>query len=192
MGARHWTKEEEDTLREIYASNRTIKECANMIPGRTIEAIRAHCCELGFLPRRGAARSHYRWVEQAIVRVLSEGAPLTVIELAQATGASYHRIRITLYEGRGKKWHVAGYTRVYARGTQSPKWAIGAGEDAPKPETISHEEYKRRARERMRIKSGKSNPFLTALGVIQPAAAPSGRVFQQDMTIHLHDELEEA
>lgn len=192
MGHKHWTKEEEDKLREIYASGRTIKECADMIPTRTLEAIRAHCWHLGFAPRGSLSRSHYRWVERAIVRVLSEGAPLTVLELAKATGASYHRIRITMYEGRGTKWHVAGYTRVYARGTQSPKWAIGPGEDAPKPGTLSTEEYNRRARVRMKMKSGKANPFLTAAGLVQPKQAPAGRVFQQDMTINLHDEMEAA
>ena len=192
MGAKHWTKEEEDKLREIYASGRTIKECADMIPGRTIEAMRAHCWDLGFAPRGSASRSHYRWVERAIIRVLSEGAPLTVIELAQATGASYHRIRFTMYEGHGTKWHIAGYTRVYARGSQSPKWTLGAGEDAPKPGTITKEEYNRRARERMKLKSGKINPFLVAAAAVAPKQTTVGRVYRQDMTIRSRDEMEAA
>lgn len=185
MGAPKWKPEEDEIVRQIHASNMTAKEAVHLLPGRSHFSIMGRFQSLG-LPRRGGrGRSHYRWVEEAIVKLLSAGAPLTVLEMAQATGASYHRIRIIMYEGRGTKWHIGGYTRVYCRGTQSPRWVLGPGENAPEPVALSKAETNRRDRERRKLKSGNVNPFLTALGVIQPKIVQTGRVFR-------HDEMEEA
>lgn len=192
MGAPKWKPEEDEIVRQIHASNMTAKEAVYLLPGRSHFSIMGRFQSLG-LPRRGGrGRSHYRWVEEAIVKLLSAGAPLTVLEMAQATGASYHRIRIIMYEGRGTKWHIGGYTRVYCRGTQSPKWIIGPGPDAPKPPALTKAETNRRDRERRRLKNGTMNPFLTAAGFVEPKETGIGRVYAQDMTIHLHDEMEAA
>jgi len=190
MGAPKWKPEEDEIVRQIHASDKTAKESAHLLPGRSHFSIMGRFQSLGLPKRGGRGRSHYRWVEEAIIRLLSAGAPLTVLEMAQATGASYHRIRVTMYEGRGTKWHVSGYARVYARGTQSPKWMLGPGEDAPQPAPLSKAETNRRDRERRKLKAGNVNPFLTAAGFVKPKEATPGRVYSQDMTIHLQDEME--
>lgn len=186
MGAPKWKPEEDEIVRQIHASNKTAKESVHLLPGRSHFSIMGRFQSLGLPPRGGRGRSHYRWVEQPIVRLLSEGAPLTVLEMAQATGASYHRIRCTLYEGRGMKWHIDSHTRVYCRGSQSPKWTLGPGPDAPEPPALSKAETNRRDRERRKLKNGTVNPFLTAAGFIRPKETPTG------MTIHLYDEMEAA
>lgn len=182
MGAPKWKPEEDEVVRQIHASDKTTKECVHLLPGRSHFAIMGRFQALG-LPRRGGrGRSHYRWVEQAIIKALSSGHSLTVHELSAATGASYHRVRVTLYEGRGTKFHVFEWTRVYQRGNWTPKWVLGPGDDVESPKPLTPPEIW--ARDRQRRKMRLANPFAVAIGEVK---APK---LSDPMVRHIHDEME--
>ncbi|WP_146123554.1 hypothetical protein [Burkholderia multivorans] len=184
MGARRWKSEEDEIVRQIHASDKTAKECAHLLPGRSHFAIMGRFMALG-LPRRGGrGRSHYRWVEEAMVKALSSGHSLTAHELAAATGASYHRVRVTLYEGRGTKFHVFEWTRVYEKGNWTPKWVLGPGVDAPAPKPLTAPEIWARDRQRRKLKA--ANPFSVALGQVKAPESVARTV------VHLYDEMEAA
>jgi hypothetical protein len=192
MGYRHWTKEEDEIVLQIYYSRKTIKACMHLLPGRSECAIAHRPITLGLPPRRKVSPPYQSWIREAIERELRDTGPLTALQLTKKLGASYGRVRRHLYDGRGTSVHVVGYSRVYERGTASPIWGIGPGEDAPKPPRLSKEELLRRQRVKRAAQSGRINPFAVAAGMVNPTSTGTGRVYSQDMTIHLHDELEEA
>ena len=184
MKGKEWTKEETEILRSMWAAAGTIKSNAHLLPNRTLYAIMGRIAELG-LPSRGSrSRSSYRWVEESITRALNENGPLNCHQLSALTGASWPRIRQTMRGGHGTKFRIDGWCRLNRTGNHTPVWAIGTGEDAPKPPVQTRQEKNRR--ERVRNQRSSANPFAPALGLIQTPAAGTGRVIH-----HLWDEPEE-
>ena len=183
MGGYAWSDEETAILERIYHGETTLIESAHLLPNRTINAIRNRVCELGMEPRRSKSRSKFRWVETSVIAALREYGPLNCHQLASITTASHDRIRQIFYYGHGTRFHVVDWCRLYEKGSYTPVWAIGAGEDAPKPVRKTRAEKYRRDKIRGKAQRGTLNPFATAAGLVQaPGKIAQGRVFKQDMT----------
>lgn len=196
MDERAWSKEEDDRLREAWNSPGPLKWKLDQFPDRTWPALCNRGAFLG-LPRRTDKRvigTNVSWTEGDLVKALTDSDPLTVKDLVRVTGLSASNLQRLLNAGHGKKYRIAEWTRNRFTGCGAywPKWELGSGPDAKKPANQTRAERNARVRAKRRVKAAQSNPFLVAAGLIEAPKLGKGRVFKQDMVIHLHDELEEA
>lgn len=186
MDERAWSKEDDDRLREAWNSPGPLKWKLDQFPGRTWPALCNRGVFLG-LPRRTAKRvigMQTAWAEDLIVKALTDSDPLSVKELALASGVSESHVYRLLKDGHGKKYRIAEWTRQRFTGCGDwwPKWELGKGQDAPKPANQTREERNASVRAKRRVKTMQSNPFLVAAGLIQAPKHGKGRTFKQDMT----------
>ena len=157
-----WTPEEDEVIRAAYANGTPIKEAMRDLRGRKHRATIARAERLGLSGKfNGKTGSTFSWVEQAMRRVLEDGMPLTVYQLAEATGASipglYHATR--RLHGNGlyiESWQ--GFGNGYA-----PRWMFGMKRDAKKPAAKSTSDSCRQWRARQKLKSTAFNPFAIAM-----------------------------
>ena len=156
-----WTGPELKICREIKARGRemTIKECAHLLPGRTLTAIRQ---QVARQPGGKKTRGRASWVWPAIQRLLEETPGLTNRELSEAIGCTRNGVQYaTDHAVSQKKMHVCGWSG------NAPKYALGDKPNVAKPTRQSREasyaiqKAKRRA---------KRNPFEVAMRQITAEA----------------------
>jgi hypothetical protein len=185
MGGPTWSDEEKAILQRIYDGDTTIIESAHLLPRRSLRAIRQRISETGLEPRGGKSRSHFRWVEIAVFEALRQHGPLHCHQIASLIGASSDHVRAYAYKAHGlQQTHISGWCRLYDRGSNTPIWALGHGEDAPKPAKQTRAEKYRKDSVRRKAQRGTLNPFLAAAGLVQAPASAPGRVYKQSMSIN--------
>lgn len=184
-----WTDREIEILKKIYASPRAIKESMHLLPGRSYCAAAAMAIRLGITGKGKPVRGSTSLAFKICVPVLREFGPLTADELALKTGLNAQTIRESMRRNRGRDSRIAGWRRTTPF-HWAAKWGLGAEPDAPRPAAMTKREQNQAKAKRDR--AARANPFMVAAGKVKPVESVSGRKFKQDMTIHLHDELEEA
>jgi hypothetical protein len=186
LDERAWPKEDDDRLREAWNAPGPLKWKLDQFPGRTWAALCNRGAFLG-LPRRTDRRvigMQTAWAEDEVVKALTDSDPLTVREIARASGVSESHVSKLLRGGRGTKYRIGDWTRQRSNGTGDywPKWELGSGSDAPKPANQTREERNAVVRSKRRMKAAQSNPFLVAAGLIQAPKCSKGRVYAQSMS----------
>jgi AraC-like DNA-binding protein len=160
-----WSPEEDERLRQEWKVLGPIKSKVDLFPGRTAPAIWKRGMVDLKLPPRGTLRaSHYSWVAQAIDQAIREHGPLSIEELAKVTGASREQIQRQFREQHGLRYHIHAWSRRAAHGKWTRIWALGPGDDAPKPEPQANIAIVLRYQQRQKIKRGAVDPFA---GLIQ-------------------------
>ncbi|MDN7490561.1 SANT/Myb-like DNA-binding domain-containing protein [Burkholderia sp. AU45274] len=187
----HWTEEQDNLLREAYSKGIRLKMMAQKMPTRSLPAIKARCQRLGLVGQfKGKSGSDFSWIRESMLDILKQGNVLTIAKLALRVGCSESGIKHQIKVLRGKQIHVGDWEHTGQR--QVPCFKYGKDKDMPRPSPRSNAENCLRYRTKNRIKAKKYDPFAALLGNIQVPVAEKGRVYKQDMTIHLYDELEEA
>ncbi|KVL59277.1 hypothetical protein WT01_15730 [Burkholderia cepacia] len=166
-----WTPEDDAIVREIWASDQTVKALAHRLPHRTLNAIRQRMGDLKLPRRGGVARSHFRWLEELIVAELAKGRPLTAQQLAERTGGSITRVRELLEMGHGEKFHVDGWCRTATKGCPMKRWALGDDDDAPRPRRRTKDETNAKYRAVKAARRDADNPFHVAMAQVSLKAA---------------------
>ncbi|WP_143155728.1 MULTISPECIES: hypothetical protein [Burkholderia] len=184
-----WPEREIEILKRIYASPRAIKESMHLLPGRSYVAAAAMAHRLGFPAKGKPLKGSTSVVFKLCVPVILEFGPLTADELAIKTGQNAQTIREAMRRNHGRDSRIGGWKRTTPH-HWAVQWAIGSDPDVPRPEALTKSEQNRAQAKRK--KARKANPFLVAAGEVKPVLTGAGREFKQDMTIHLHDELEAA
>lgn len=188
-----WTPEEDAILREIWP-NSSVKSQLHRLPKRKWKAVLNRAIVLG-LPARAASVfvSSYSWIDDAAHRELESAAPMNVHQIAKRIGASPGRVGKVLRRDSNDHFRIVDWDRISANGAGAwtPIWSIGSEPDVEQPRR-SNAERMREYRAKRRIAAGQFNPFATALGMVAAPQGTQGRVYKQDMVIHLHDELEAA
>jgi hypothetical protein len=183
---RHWSAEEDAILREIWLAPRSIKNGLHRLPDRSYHSakIRAKRLNLGMKPP--SERGAQSWVLRAIIAVLGNGVQMTAQQIAVATGADRGSIQLHLARLRGVQFRVGGWERINSNHL-SMRWALGPGEDAPKPSRKPALESHKAFRERMRIKKARLNPFATAAGFVPAPKSHGGRIYKQSMNVDMEE-----
>jgi hypothetical protein len=184
---REWTPAEDAILREIWSAPRNIKTGLHRLPGRSYDAAKIRATRLGLGIKTAAQSGTRSWVLRAVMKLLSNGAVITTKEIAAITGIDRGSVQDTLAKWHGIEFRVGAWERV-DRNHLAMKWALGAGEDAPKPSPKTKEECWKAYRERQRISKGIFNPFAAAAGLVSAPEAGQGRVYQQSMNLRDFEE----
>ncbi|NPT59071.1 hypothetical protein [Paraburkholderia elongata] len=193
LGSRYnmWTDEEDAVLRGVWTMGCSLKSQLHRLPNRTWKSALDRARVLG-LPKRKASEyvSKYSWAEEVITRELERGYPMTARQIEARTPASYERATQILRAGHGTKYRISGWLRSnpLGSGCWTAIWAMGTEPDAPKPEKKPRSMQCREYRTRKNIASGKINPFAVAMNQVSAPTGTTGRVFKQDMVVHLRDE----
>ena len=187
----HWTEEQDNLLRQAYSEGIRLKKIAQQIPTRSLPSIKARCQRLGLVGQfQGKSGTDYSWIRESMLSVLKEGHILTIAKLALRVGCSESGIKHQIKVLRGKQIHVGDWEHTGQR--YVPCFKYGKGNDIPRPQPRSNAENCRRYQSKKRIEAKKYDPFAALIAPIAVPVCATGRVYQQDMTIHLHDELETA
>jgi hypothetical protein len=183
---REWSAEEDAILRDLWFAPRSIKSGLHRLPNRSYDAakLRAYRLDLGLKPP--SEKGTQSWVLRAIIKTLSNGIQMTSREIATETGADPGSIQNILARLRGVQFHISGWARVDSNHL-SKRWALGPGEDAPKPPRRPALECHKAFRERRRIKKGLLNPFATAAGFVSAPQAQRGRIYKQSMNVDMEE-----
>jgi hypothetical protein len=166
-------------LREHYPTNMPISELAKLLPNHPPGSFKAYAQKVLkiYRPSDGRFYKDHGW--EKIVELLKKG-PRTAREIADLRGVSLQSTCECLRNHRAE-WHVCG--EIPRQGNYPRLIALGPGEDVSIARVGRTKKWRR---------PPKLNPFLVAQGMVAPKETIKGRVIKQDMTIHLHDELEEA
>lgn len=159
-----WGDEELAALRRIWFERGSLKSLVpKHIPNRGWRSAMDMGRQIG-LPRRDAhLRTGYSWVSEEVCRVLSELPNLTVSELADRTSGSRARVSQILAASHGVRFYQSGWTRSRStgQGDWMPRWSLGSLPDVPKPTKAIPAERMKRYRARLKLRSGRYDPFAT-------------------------------
>jgi hypothetical protein len=159
--SRPWSGAELKTLRSIKASGKTVKECAHLLPDRTLCAIKQAMCRV---PGDRKKRGRTGWVFSTMQRILTENPGLTNAQLAKAVGCTRNAICGVLEVELGKRVYVSGWAR--AGSIWAARYSLGSLPNVPKPprqtrtESYHAQKIARDAKKRAR------NPFCVAMNQI--------------------------
>jgi hypothetical protein len=168
--AEAWTPEEVRILKKIWRGDESIKAAvARLLPHRGYLAARGEAQRLGISGCKArTGRTGYSWVARACEELLQDGQRLSVIQLADRTGASRSSVYKAIVKLQGTKFRVGEWVRFSTHGDFAALWELGSGPDAPRPARKSAVIANREARERRLIRAGQGNPFFS---VMQQVAA---------------------
>jgi hypothetical protein len=171
--SRIWTDEENAKLISLRERMGSMKELSTLIPGRTPTACITHATKIGL-----GARDHklyatrYSYVDALVADLLKKTPGKTVREIAEITRTSYAGCYRAITTGHGPRYHICGWVRYRSTQKWTAKWALGEGEDVPKPRRLTDAEAKRRRGQFQKLKAQANNPFATAMNqVMQEIAA---------------------
>ncbi|WP_250467650.1 hypothetical protein [Caballeronia sp. GAFFF2] len=159
---RFWSEEEKAILAKIWRGKQSIKVGLKQLPGRSYDSARAEAQRLGLTYRKKKlGRTGYSHLESVVAAILEEGIPLTIKEMVERTGHSFHGIETVLRRRHGRAFHIAGYQRMSQYGNLTARWMVGKADDAVKPPRKSASQACREWRFRQQLKRHGHNPFST-------------------------------
>ncbi|WOD19819.1 hypothetical protein [Paraburkholderia kirstenboschensis] len=166
--AEAWTPEEVRILKKIWRGNESIKAAvARLLPHRGYLAARGEAQRLGISGCKArTGRTGYSWVARACEEILQDGQRLSIIQLAERTGASRNAVHKALVKLHGGKFRVGEWARFSTFGCNAGLWELGSGPDAPRPPRKSASRANREAKERRMIRAGQGNPFFSIMNQV--------------------------
>jgi hypothetical protein len=161
-GFNAWTPEEDEIIRRAYANGTPIKVAIRDLPGRLPRATISRAERIGLTGKfNGKTGSSFSWVEQAVRNALEDGIPLTVRQLADATGASLPGLNYIVRKLHRNAIYIDGWT-PFGNG-HAARWMLGNKRDAAKPSAKPAAESCRQWRARRKLRTTGFNPFATAM-----------------------------
>ncbi|MBB6320570.1 hypothetical protein [Paraburkholderia tropica] len=161
LGQRTWTEEEREILKQIYASDESVKHgVARLLPNRTYNQAKQEAAKRGF--SNPAARRVYGYssIFYRVEHVLADGQKASIKQLAFELDVSISAVARALNKQRGARAHVGDYARL-SNGGLEDLWMLGAGPDAPRPPRRSSSQACRVKRHRAKVRAGRIDPFAT-------------------------------
>lgn len=157
-----WTPEEDEVVRRAYANGTPIKVAVRDLPGRKPRATIARAERLGLTGKfNGITGSTFSWVEQALRSALEEGIPLTVRQLAAATGASLPGLNYTVRRLHGSGIYIESWAST--SNGHAARWMLGNKRDAQRPVPKRAADSCRQWRARQKLKTTGFSPFAIAM-----------------------------
>lgn len=160
-----WSPEEIRVLKKIWRGDESIKAAvARLLPHRGYLAARGEAQRLGISGRKArTGRTGYSWVARACEEILQDGQRLSIVQLAERTGASNNAVHKALSKQQGSKFRVGEWVRLSTFGDLAGLWELGSGPDAARPPRKSAAVANRESRERRMIRAGQGNPFFSIM-----------------------------
>lgn len=150
-----WTEAEKQIVREIFASEKSVKELAHLLPHCTHDRIYRKGIRMGLVKHAPVT------VLSRVTDLMSDGEARTIAAVMEATGGQKSFVGEILNKlVRGGEMHISGY----AGSRTAPVYKLGAGENADRPPAKTQAEY--RAEYRAKYRQMRGAAFRTA----EPAA----------------------
>jgi hypothetical protein len=190
----NWTPEEEEILRKAWLGEENFKRQLIQIPRHGYDAAVWHArVVMGLGPRAHSDRGAlaYAW---DLIKAELEKAPGTVAELVSRAELSQTVIdrKLRLADpGPDGRAHVIGWRKGSRGGPPAAIYAIGPGENVPRPSAQTLAEKGKLFKVRRRIRktgAAMKNPFAAALGLVEAPKGNTGRVYIH-LTDSKHDEF---
>lgn len=145
-----WSDEEKALVADVWARPEGLKESVHLFNGRTIDGIK-HMAHKMQLPPRTAGPANRGGPNEARVLQLLELRPMDITELAVKIGISERAARFRVNDlHAAKRVHITRWEHFSQQGVPSRVWALGAREDAPRPNPIPPATRQRDLIKRMR------------------------------------------
>lgn len=159
MGARKWTKEEEDLLREVWFQRGSLKVHAKKLGNRSNNAINLHGRSIGLPVRDELSFDRYSLIREQVSEAFEKGFTGTVDALAVEIGSCRREVLRRVREGHGTKYRISDWLRSKTFSNWIAVYTLGTEPDIPRPKAQTNQEKKKRYNEKRKIKAGKVNPF---------------------------------
>jgi hypothetical protein len=145
-----WSEQEKIDLVDVWSRPEGLKKNLHLFNGRSIDSILGKAHAMG-LPAKSAGPANRGGPNEVLILKLLELRPMDIAELAVKLGICERpaRFRVNALYAAGKI-HITRWERFSPHGKPSRMWALGAGEDAPRPRPIPHKVLERKRIERMR------------------------------------------
>lgn len=144
-----WSEEENQRLRDLWASNIKMEAVAELFPGRKQYTLYEHARRVLLLPARHIKQPvdlMYNW--QQVLKVLQR-TPATAKDISVATGIRQSTVTGLLNTRRGKTVYISRYDRQKTRKFPVRVWALGNEPDARKPAALTAYERKKKYNARL-------------------------------------------
>jgi hypothetical protein len=167
-----WTTRQEQDLRDLWVSDKSIKANMHLFGDHTYQAVIARAQKVLHLGHRPTLiRSTYSAVWDEVERLLKTGVMLTAREIAERLGFSVRHVTDVMNEKHNQEeppiyihlWRKAGSGHMYV-----PIWALGDEDDAKKPKRRTQNDINRIRRERRAIRNSVkvAGPFGIAMNQV--------------------------
>lgn len=183
-----WNDEQNQLLRKLWPTGESLKPHLEFFGNRSYRAVISHAhkiLRLGRRPKSDRGLPGYAWnMIRAELEKLPGSAPDLMRRTGLTTGPVCKYLRLANPGLDGEIHIIAWRKKMATGGSPVAVYAIGPGENAPKPiPYTSSEKWKMK---RVRRGVGK-NPFAAAAGMISAPASAHGRVYH-----HMWDDDREA
>ena len=136
-----WTEADKQVVRDIFASEKSVKELAHLLPSCTHDRIYRKGIRMGLVKRAPVT------VQTRVHDLMSDGGPRTIAAVMEATGAQKSLIGEILNKlVKTGAIHISGY----AGSRTAPVYKLGAGENADRPPAKTQAEYRAEYRAKYR------------------------------------------
>ncbi|MEX3933304.1 hypothetical protein AB4Y32_16125 [Paraburkholderia phymatum] len=179
MFTRVWIEEEDERLKRVWGEKGSLKIlAAKHFPGRTGKGIADRARRIGLPTKRGnLGHGQVSYCAMQMRKAIEENGPLTCYELESAAGVKMARAQEIVREWlENGECHVVDWRRRSSDGQWSAAYALGNGENIPKPARKSIASVKRDWYARRHGKKRTPNPFAAAAGLVTIPQGQQGRV----------------
>lgn len=137
-------------LVDVWSRPENLKANLHLLEGRSIDSVKGQAHKMG-LPPRSTGPSNRGGVNEVLTLKLLELRPMDITELSVKLGISNRAagFRVNDLHAAGRI-HITRWERFSPHGVPSRIWALGPGEDAPRPEPGDHKVLERKRINRMR------------------------------------------
>lgn len=140
-----WTEADKQIVRDIFASEKSVKELAHLLPLCTHDRIYRKGIRMGLVKKAPVT------VQTRVNDLMSDGVPRTIAAVMEATGAQKSFIGEILNKlVKNGEMHISGY----AGSRTAPVYKLGAGENADRPPAKTQAEYRAEYRAKYRAERG--------------------------------------
>lgn len=179
-GGKLWAASEDKIVRDTWASNKLMKECLDLLPGRTEKALFVRIRDLGLGPRPKTKRRAESAILKMVMSEIQRGYVMSTRDIANKYKCSIEHAEHLMKKVReAKQVHVHSWKRSRPGGCWMAVYGFGAGEDAIRPSPKTLKERNRGRRLQQRIKEGRiGNVFAVAMAQVldqEPPKLSKGR-----------------
>jgi hypothetical protein len=178
--AKKWSEQEDQIIRDTWASNKLMKECLAQLPDRTERAVMVRVQALKLGPRPHMNRRSKSIILAIVLREMERGYVMSSRDVSNRYNCTIKHAADLLAEARAaKKVHIHAWRRTRPGGCYIAVYGFGNVEDAMRPGSKSKQEYNRTRYVNKRMKEGKliGNVFAVAMAQVMDLELPkpSGR-----------------
>jgi hypothetical protein len=174
-GGKVWSKAEDKIVRDMWSSERLIKECIDLLPGRSERAILTRVWALKLGPRPEMNRRAKSVILKMVLAEMDRGYTFSSRDISNKYACTLkHASDLIADAKKAGKIHIQDWRRSRPGGCYIAVYGLGNLPDAERPSAKTKQEYNRTRYVNKRIKEGKriGNVFAVAMAQVMGQETP--------------------